>query len=133
MKKLDDVTGPTHGDGGGADGVFEDEVPADDPGEEFAHGGVGVGVRAAGDRDHGGEFAVAHAGEGATDGGDDEREDDGGSGVIGGGDAGEREESRSDDGADSEGDEIASAEGALEVVLARVGLGDEACERLSLE
>ena len=55
-----------------ADGVLEDQVPADDPGDEFAHGGVGVGVGAAGDGDHGGEFGVAEAGEAADDGDEDE-------------------------------------------------------------
>ena len=82
----DQIVRPADRDGCGADRVFEHEIPADDPREKFAHGGVGVGIGAAGDRDHGGEFAVAHAGEGASDGGDDEGEDHGGSGVIVGGD-----------------------------------------------
>ena len=35
-----EVVRPAVGDGRGADGVLEDEVPADDPGEELAEGGV---------------------------------------------------------------------------------------------
>ena len=63
----DKVAGPADGDGGGGEEVFEDEVPADDPGKELAHGGIGVGVGAAGDGDHGGELRVAEAGEKAAE------------------------------------------------------------------
>ena len=78
------VARPAHRYRGRAHRVFEHQVPADDPRQQFAHGGVGVGVGAAGDRNHGGELAVAHAGEGAADGGDDEREDHRGAGIVGG-------------------------------------------------
>ena len=50
------------------DRVFEDQVPADDPGEDLAHGRVGVGVSAAGHGDHRREFGVAERGEAAGDG-----------------------------------------------------------------
>ncbi len=83
----DDVAGPTDGDRGGAHGVLEHQVPADDPGQQLAHGGVGVGVGAAGDRDHGGELAVAQAGEGAADGRHHEGQRDGRPGVLRRGDA----------------------------------------------
>ena len=63
------------------EGVFEDEVPADDPGDEFAEGGVGVGVGRSGDGNHGREFGVAEAGEDADDGDEDQREGEGGSGA----------------------------------------------------
>src|SRR6185503_3637378 len=39
-----EVLGPAVGDGHGGHGVFEYEVPTDDPGEELAQGGVGIGV-----------------------------------------------------------------------------------------
>ncbi len=42
-----------------ADGVLEDQVPADDPGDELAERRVGVRVGAAGLRDHRGQFRVA--------------------------------------------------------------------------
>src|SRR5260370_38932519 len=64
-------------DGEVADGVFEDQVPADDPGDEFSHRGVGVGVRAARNRNHGGELGVAHRGESAGDGDQDKGESNG--------------------------------------------------------
>src|SRR6266853_466959 len=45
------------------DGVFEYEVPTNDPGDELAHSGVRVRVGAAGDRNHRGEFGVTQRGE----------------------------------------------------------------------
>ena len=35
-----------------ADGIFQDEVPADDPSHNLAQRGVGVSVSAAGDGNH---------------------------------------------------------------------------------
>ena len=68
------MCGESDGDAHVGEGVFEDEVPADDPGDEFAQGGVGVGVGRAGDGDHAGEFGVAEAGERADERDEDERE-----------------------------------------------------------
>ena len=51
-----------------ADGVFQDQVPTDDPGDEFSHCGVGIGVRAARNRNHRGEFGVAHRRESTSNG-----------------------------------------------------------------
>ncbi len=123
------------------EGVLEDEVPADDPGDELAHGGVGVGVGGAGDGDHAGELGVAEAGEGADDGDEDQREGEGGAGAgaageggvvdevvgqgrvedgggvelfAGDGGADDGEDARADDGADAEGGERDGAEGFLE-------------------
>src|SRR5262252_4274893 len=58
VEKIDDVLGKADADGHIADGVLEDEIPADNPGDEFAHGGIGVSVSAAGDGNHGGELGV---------------------------------------------------------------------------
>jgi len=41
--------------------------PADDPGDEFAERGVGVGVGGAGDGNHAGELGVTEASEGADE------------------------------------------------------------------
>src|SRR5271154_1040836 len=51
-----------------ADGVFQNEIPPDDPGDEFAHRGVRVRVGAAGDGNHRGEFSVADGSKSACDG-----------------------------------------------------------------
>ena len=67
------VSAEAHGDGDVADHVFEDEVPADDPGEDFAERGVGVRVGAARDGDHRGQFGVAESGKAAGDGDQQER------------------------------------------------------------
>ena len=48
-----------------ADRIFEDQVPADNPGNQFPHGCVGVGVGAARDRNHGSEFRVTQSGKSA--------------------------------------------------------------------
>ncbi len=55
-----------------ADGVFKNQVPADDPGDEFAQGGIGISVGRAGDRHHGSKFRVTQSGEPAGDGHQDE-------------------------------------------------------------
>jgi len=62
-------------------GVFKDEVPADDPCDEFAEGSVGVGIRRARDGDHGGELGIAKASERADDRNQNERERDGRAGA----------------------------------------------------
>jgi len=61
------VAGPSDGDGGGGEQVFQDKVPADDPGEEFAEASIGVGVGAAGGGNHGGILGVAEAGKETAD------------------------------------------------------------------
>ena len=106
-----EVSGPADRDGGGADGVFEHEVPTDDPGEEFAEGGVGIGVGAAADGDHGGEFGVAEPDEGAGDAAEHERHHDGRPGIAGGGGPGQDEDAGADDGADADGGDADGAEG----------------------
>ena len=48
----DEIARPADRHRGRADGVFQDQVPADDPGDQLAHRGVGVSVRAARNRNH---------------------------------------------------------------------------------
>ena len=71
--QIDDVRGKAHADRHVGEGVLEDEVPADDPGHQFAQGGVGVGVSGARDGNHRGELGIAEPGEGADDGDQHER------------------------------------------------------------
>ena len=61
-----------------ADDVFEDQVPADDPGENLAERGVGIGVGAAGDGNHRGQFGVTESGKAASHGDQEKRNGDGG-------------------------------------------------------
>ena len=69
-----EVVGPAGGDDAGADRVFEDQVPADDPGDQLAQRRIGVGIGAAGHRHHAGQLRVAERGEAAADGRQQERE-----------------------------------------------------------
>ncbi len=118
LEEAVEVAGPTGCDGGGTEGVFENKVPADDPGDEFAEGGIAVGVGGAGDGDDGGELRIAEAGEGAGEASEDKAKGDGGTRVESSGLAGEGEDSGTDDSADSESDEVQGTQGTLERILA---------------
>ena len=122
LEEADDVGGPAARDGTGADRVLEHEVPADEPGEELADGGVGVGVGAAGDRHHAGELGVRHADEAAGNAGEQEGQHERRAGILGGGDAGQDEDAGADDDADAEQGDVEGTHGALEVGLVGIGL-----------
>ncbi len=85
VHEVHDMGGEADADRHVADGVFQDEVPTDDPGDQFTHGGVSVGVGAASDGDHRGQFGIAEAGEGADNGYQHDRKCEGwsGSGAAG--------------------------------------------------
>src|SRR5262249_36422922 len=106
--------------------VLEDEIPADDPGDELAKRRIAVGVSATGDGNHARELGVTEAGEGAGDAGEDHGEDEARSGVVSSDVAGEDEDAGADDGADAEEEEGAGAERAVEVF--GLGVGDEASD-----
>ena len=117
LEERDHVSRPAHRDGGGGEEVLQNQVPADDPGEELAQRRVAVGVGGAGDRDHGGEFGVAQSGEGAGGTGEDEGDHDPRAGVVGGGLPRQHEDARADDRADAEQDQVDRPEHALEAVI----------------
>ena len=129
MEEGNHVRRPTDGDGGRADGVLQHQVPADDPGDPFAQGRVGVGVGAAGHGNHAGEFAVAQAGERAADSGHNHGNGDRGTGVLRGGNARQGEQARADDGADSQRDQVARTERSLEMVLTTFRFGNDVADR----
>src|SRR5260370_42590437 len=58
VQQLDEVVEPARANGAGAHGVFEGEIPPDDPGEEFAESGVSVSVSTPGQRNHGGKLGI---------------------------------------------------------------------------
>ena len=126
LEHLVEVLAPGDRDGGGADGVLEHEIPADDPGHQLAHRRVGIGVGAARDRDHRRELGVAEAGEGAADPATMNASVTDGPARSAIAAAVAHEEAGADDGADAEPDEVQGAEGSLEArlaALAAVGQG----------
>ncbi len=118
---------PRDGDADVADGVLDDQVPADDPCDDLAERGVGVRVGRPADRYHGRELGVAKRGERTDDGGDDERERKRGTGA-GAGHVARRsrshgaEDSGADDGADAEHDDVRCAERPAEGHLGLFGI-----------
>ena len=55
------VGGEADGDGHVGDGVFKNQVPTDNPGDQFAERRIRVGIGAAGNGNHGGQFCVTQA------------------------------------------------------------------------
>jgi hypothetical protein len=129
-QQLVEVARPADRHGRRAEGEFEDEVPADDPGHELAEGGVGERVGRAGDRHGGGELRVAERGQPADDAGDDEG--DGRRRARGGlrDHTGQHEDAGADDDADAEHREIERGQMALELVLRVVGVLDRVLDGL---
>ena len=140
------------------EGIFEDQVPADDPGDELAQRGVGVGIGGAGDGDHRRELGVAEPGEAADDG--DEHEGEGerrsGAGTPGergvvnevienrgvengggiellarNGGADDGKNARADDGSDAERGKRHGPERFLETRLGVLRVGDELVDRFT--
>ena len=77
VEEINQMGGETDTDAHVAECVFENQVPADDPGNQLAEGGVGVGVCRAGDGNHGGQFGVTEASEDADNGYENERKGEG--------------------------------------------------------
>src|SRR5208337_3562040 len=113
LKKAVDVAAPTGGDRGGAKGVFQDQVPSDDPGKNLAQGRVTVGVGGTGDRNQRREFRIAKASERTRDARKNKGKHDGGSGVLRGRRSSQDKNARPDDGADAERNQVRRAQRPL--------------------
>ena len=112
-----EILAPGDGDRRGPDCVFEHQVPADDPGDEFTHRGVPVRVRAACDRDHRRELCVAEAGKQTADCRHQECQCHGRPRSLCDGGRRPHEETGADDRADPERHELPSPERALQCSL----------------
>lgn len=66
LEKDDQIAAPTDAYRGCGYGVFQYQVPPDNPGDEFAHRGIRVGVCAAGYGYHGRKFRITQSGEAAS-------------------------------------------------------------------
>ena len=62
------MCGKAHADAHIAEGIFKNQIPADDPGHQLAQRGIRVGVSRPGDRDHRGQFGVTQPRKHADDG-----------------------------------------------------------------
>ena len=130
LQQLVQVLAPGNAHGGRAQRVLHNQGPADNPGHELAHRGVGVGVGRAGNGNHGGELGVAQAGKHAADGGHDESQRHARPGGLRGGGGGAHKQAGPDDGAHAQGHEVAGAQGALQgAVAGGVGLAQEHGQR----
>ena len=96
------IARPADRNDGDDERVFEQQIPADDPGGEFAEHRVAVGIRAAGDGNHAGELGVAQCRRRAADTGDQERQRDRRPGIRCRLLAGEHEDADADDAADAD-------------------------------
>jgi hypothetical protein len=132
-QQLDQVLGPALGHRRSAEGEFEHQVPADDPGDQLAQGGVGEGVGAAGHRHGAGQLGVAQPGEGAGDRGDHEGQRDGRTGLGGGGHPGEHEDTGADGDPDAEDGQVEGGQVAAELVPLHLGVADALLDRLGLQ
>ena len=111
-----DKAGPADRDGRCAEGIFEDQGPAHQPGDELTHHRVGVSVSGAGDWHHRGELGIAERGKGADHAGDHEADHHARAGLLRGR-GGQHENAGADDGANAEQGQLEGPEGALERLL----------------
>jgi len=129
-----EVFAPGDGDRRRAHGIFQNQIPTDDPGNELAHGGVGIGVGAPCDGDHRGELGVTKTGKGTADASDNEGEHDRRTRAISNRGRGADEQTRTNDRADAERDQVHRPEGAFQAVLADLlCFGHQLVERFSRE
>ena len=117
-EQLVQVTRPGRGHCGTAHGIFQDQVPADDPGEDFAQRRVGIGVGAAGHGGHGSELGIAQGGQGTAHASDRIGQDDARPGIQGCRPPGDHEDARADDAAHPQRRQRPGAQHAMQAVLA---------------
>ena len=68
VQQINNVGGKAHADAHVAEGVLQNQIPADDPGDEFAERDISVCVSRAGDGNHGRQFGVTEPGNDTNDG-----------------------------------------------------------------
>ncbi len=109
-----DIARPADGDCRCAERIFEDQIPADDPGDEFAHRRISISIGAAGDGNGRGHLGIAEAGEGADEPGQNVGKADRRPRIFGRGMSGENENTGADDAADTERDEAERPQGPFQ-------------------
>src|SRR5438309_6452803 len=117
-EEAEQVTAPSRSHGSRAEGVFQHQVPADDPGKYLTERCVAIGISRAGNGDGGSKFRIAQSGKHAARCGQNERKDDGWSGKLRRRGSSKNKDSRADNCANTESDQVVDAERPLEAVLA---------------
>ncbi len=112
-----EIARPAVRDGRRPDGVLEDEVPTDDPGEQFAERGVRICVGGACHGHHRRKLGIAQRREDTGDARHDVRQHERGSGHVVGGRARRDKNPRADDRAHAEARELNRAQHAAQPVL----------------
>src|SRR5215472_11410519 len=78
LQQAVNVSRKTHRHRHVADRVFQDQIPADNPGQDLSERGVTVSVGAARDGDHGGQLGITQPGQCAGNSDEEKRKCDGG-------------------------------------------------------
>ena len=131
--QVGEVLRPADRDGGGAQRQLQDQVPADDPGDQLAQGGVAEGVGRARHRHGRGELGVAEPGQRAGHGGEQKRQGHGRPGQHPGRAPGQDEDAGADGDPDPEDGQVPGAQGPVQAVFGLVGLGDRVLDGLGAE
>ena len=103
-----------------ANGVFEDQIPPDDPGNQFPHRRIRISVGASSHWNHGSEFRVTQAGKRATEPRHDKGKNDGWAGAIRDSRRGANKQAGPNDCADAKRHQVYRPERALQSVLANL-------------
>ena len=118
MHKGPQVAAPADRNRGRAESIFKNQVPADDPGHQFAQRRIRIGICATGYRNHRSELGVTQASKRARRAGKNERNDDGRAGKLRSRLSGDHENSGADDCAYSESYKIEWSQSSPQTVLA---------------
>src|SRR3954454_111632 len=112
-----EVFAPCSGDDRSCDGVFQDEVPTDNPRDQFTHGRVRIGVSTACDGNHGCELRITKPGKRAANSRYYKGEHDGWTCALRDRGGRANEQARTDDSTDAECNEVPRTKRTLETVF----------------
>src|SRR5688572_21824512 len=114
-QQTDHVARPSDRDRGCRDRIFQNEVPAYEPGDELTHDGVGVGIRASSHWNHRSQLRVSQRGERTNGAGYSERQHQARTRAFRA-DGREHENTSADDRPDAQHHELERAERAVQTL-----------------
>ena len=112
------MAAPSHSHRGRAEGIFQNQIPADDPRDQFAQRRVRVRIRAARDRNHRSKLGVTQPRKSAGNAREDERDHNRGSGKLRRGLARDHKNARPDNCANAQREQIQRAQRAPQALFA---------------